>query len=250
MPCSLQDTLLRCLLPEFIALTCPQLTQLRVIKSNTASMTEKLFSRDPAQALPLSVCSSLKQLAIDNDDGDEETGLIFELPAAHHSQAELRHSLPNIDTLIMRCSNETLIQAFATQLTRLEISEDAAIVQQSIHMCSNLQHLKLKHVILPEKADSLTMLDVARRLTDDDLGKILQLPNLSKLSCDGFCLELKQDWSSHACTWQELHVNRVPMEITKLCNLNLRGVKKMSMYGDQVSMTQYPSCCSITQMLT
>jgi hypothetical protein len=235
----LQGTALRCLVPQLIALACPQLTQLRIMRptgSEHVDPSELIFNTDPEEALPLTPCSSLKQLHI--EDG---YSVPVHLPTEHHSPAELRHNLPNIDTLTFRrmeYPNADLIEAYAAQLTRLELQEtylDLSATKQAIRSCSNLQHLCVPALVLPENTANLRTLDLQFCATDKDFKRVLQVTSLTKLGLFNL-YNIRKDWSHHACPWQELHLSHM-IHFFALALLNLSSLKKLSVGPDVVSIT-------------
>jgi hypothetical protein len=236
LTCILQGTSLRCLVPHFIADACPQLTSLKIIQPNIgAPWSQKAFVDTAAACLPLKACSSLKQLELEIDDKSM-------LPPAYHQIADLQRHLPNIDTLIFvgRSPCVTLIQAFATQLTRCTAHVEYRLPEeyeiQAIRSCSKLQHLRTSANLLPDIASNLKVLEVLNLpCLDADYKKLLQLPSVSVVRIWGFH-NLKHDYSQHACSWQKLHVEYLT-EFSILAQLCLSSVTTLTTGPKAVSMT-------------
>jgi hypothetical protein len=249
--CTLQGTSLPNLVPRFISLTCPQLAQLTIAQPRRIGKSCKpVFVSEPADAVPLALCSSLKQLMFDVHwqklspmlpptafnlawkPQVSETSL--QLPTAYHTPVEMLHKLPNIDTLVFKdAPNAALKDTFPTQLTRLEIKGDPSSVEQSIKACSKLQHLRIKTLMLPGCRDSLRVLHLCSGVnTDEQFQMLLGLPRLSRVRLG--VLWIYEDWSSEPCSWQELHIEQLPC-LTSLANLNLSSIRKLSTGADAVS---------------
>jgi hypothetical protein len=171
----------------------------------------------------------------------------LELPDPFHNPTQLRLSLPNINTLILTVPNNDLIQAFATQLTRLEIGTTRIArldedVQQLIRQCANLQHLRTPGLFLPDNTAVLKLLEFNGSPTDDEIGRLLELPSLIELQLLKLD-NIHQDWSGHACTWRELHIKKL-LVFTALGNLNLNSLGKVSIGPDAVSaVIMCKVCC-------
>jgi hypothetical protein len=158
------------------------------------------------------------------------------LPPRYHSAAQIQLNLPNINTLILKAPSSALLQALATQLTSLEIRH-AWIGQaaESIRHCCNLQHLHINNVkMLAGSAGSRPLPLTVYACSDNHIKTLLQLPRLVSLRLPG--INIEQNWSGHACSWQELHLTQqAELEFTSLANLCWSSLKKLSMRSDVVS---------------
>jgi hypothetical protein len=258
-----QGTSIRSLMTPLIAAACPQLELLKFVHPELAkeialsfqapyaeclvataqpsetpcSCPRNIFTTNAGEALPLATCSSLRQLDL-TDAGD------YALQQAFHTPAELRASLPNIDTLALPYPDATLLKAFSTQLTRLDIYdslyEDYEAYQQ-FQQCSKLRHLSLFNFKLPDSPFLLESLDVGfipgnewnqllqlpnlttlrlgcMMCSDDDIKMLLQMSTLTTLRVEGLG-NIQHNWSDYACSWQTLHFECFPdfSSLAKLC---------------------------------
>ena len=240
LSCALQGTKLRCLVPPFLASSCPNLAQLKIVQPDFG--IHQLITNEAELQLPLIPCNRIKQLHLDTvlseedtEDGPSQGATIQRQPTVYHTIAELRNNLRNIDTLIMRTPIPALIEAFATQLTRLELGEHMHLNNFGQDTdCSCLQQLGVN-------ADALKVVKLGCDCSNDDMMLLMKLPNLETLWLQGLKYLPDQDWSNHACSWQELHIKYLG-QFRVLGDLSLSGLKKLTTGSNMVSTALLCEC--------